>query len=194
MAVSRSALIALAVMAVLLVPTWPARQRRRLYAGLAACAAGLCLVTPSFLATFGKVFGQLGTDTSTTSRTGALSLAGPLIGAHPWFGLGLATFDPQHAFFVDDQFVTSLIETGVFGLLAVLSVFAAAWYAARRLRAARMPQRTRDFGQALIASISVAAIFFASFDVLSFSIASSLFFLIAGCAGAAWRLSGARRR
>jgi O-antigen ligase len=194
MAVSRSALVALAVMAILLVPTWPARLRRRVYIGLAACAVGLCLVTPSFLAAFGKIFGQLGTDTSTTSRTDALSLAGSLIGAHPWFGMGLATFDPQHAFYVDDQLVTSLIETGVFGLIALLGVLVAGWYVARRLRMAEMPQRTRDLGQALIASIAVATIFFASFDVLSFSIASSLFFLIAGCAGAAWRLSGARRR
>src|SRR5712691_412477 len=193
MAISRSALFALAVMAILLVPTWPARQRRRVYAGLAACVAGLCLIAPGFLATFGKAFGQLGTDTSTTSRADALSLAGPLIGAHPWFGVGLATFDPQHAFFVDDQFVTSLIETGVIGLLALLSVFAAGWYVARRMRAAKFGQRTRDLGQSLLASIAVAVVFFTSFDVLSFSIASSLFFLIIGCAGAAWRLTGARR-
>jgi O-antigen ligase len=192
MAVSRSALIALAVMAILLVPTWSIRQRRRVYLGLAACAVGLWLLTPGLLASFGKAFGQLGTDTSTTSRADALSLAGPLITAHPWFGVGLATFDPQHAFFVDDQFVTSLIETGVIGLLAVLGIFVAGWYVGRKLRAATIPQRTRDLGQSLIASIAVAAVFFASFDVLSFSIASSLFFLIVGCTGAAWRLSGTR--
>ncbi|HXS65760.1 MAG TPA: O-antigen ligase family protein [Streptosporangiaceae bacterium] len=194
MAVSRTALIALGVMAILLVPTWPARQRRRVYVGLAGCAAGLLLIAPSFIGSFGKSFGQLGTDTSTTSRTDALSLAGPLIGAHPWFGIGLSTFNPQHAFFVDDQFVTSLIETGFIGLLALLSIFAAAWYAARRMRTARrISHRARDLAQSLVASIAVAVIFFASFDVLSFSIASSLFFLIVGVTGAAYRLSGARR-
>jgi O-antigen ligase len=153
----------------------------------------LLLITPSFIAIFGKVFGELGSDTSTTSRSDALSLAGPLIGAHPWFGAGLATFNPQLTFFVDDQFVTSLIETGVVGLLAVLSVFVAGWYVARKLRARPLPQRTRDLGHALFAAIAVAAIFFASFDVLSFSIASNLFFLIVGCAGAAYRLSAVRR-
>lgn len=193
MAVSRSALIALAVMAVLLIPTWPVRQRRWAYTGLGACAAGLWLITPGFVATFGKIFGQLGSDTSATSRADALSLAGPLIGAHPWFGVGLATFDPQQAFFVDDQFVTSLIETGVVGLMAVLTVFVAGWYVARKLRAKAVPQRTRDLGQALFAAIAAAAIFFASFDVLSFSIASNLFFLIIGCAGAAYRLYATRR-
>jgi hypothetical protein len=192
MAVSRSALIALAVMAVLLVPTWPVRERRWAYTGLGACAACLWLIAPKFVATFGKVFGQLGSDTSTTSRADALSLAGPLIGAHPWLGIGLATFSPQQAFFVDDQFVTSLIETGVIGLLAVLSVFVAGWYVARKLRAKALPQRTRDLGQTLFAAVSVAAIFFASFDVLSFSIASNLFFLIVGCAGAAYRLTTRR--
>jgi hypothetical protein len=193
MAVSRSALIALAVMAVLLVPTWPARQRRWAYGGLAACAGGLLLIAPSFVSIFGKVFGELGSDTSTTSRADALSLAGPLIGAHPWFGIGLATFDPQQAFYVDDQLVTTLIETGVVGLLAVLSVFAAGWYVARKLRASTLPERTRDLGHALFTAIVVAAIFFASFDLLSFSIASSLFFLVVGCAGAAYRLAADRR-
>ena len=190
MAVSRSGLLGLVVIALLLIPTWPASQRRRAYLALLAVPAALWLVAPTLLGHFVTTFGQLGTDTSTTSRASALSLAGSLIGAHPWLGRGLATFNPQQFFFVDDQFVTSMIETGVVGLLALVAVFVAAWYVTRGLRRTATDPATEDLARCLMASLAVAAVFFGTFDVLSFSIASGLFFLLVGCAGAAWRLAG----
>ncbi len=192
MAVSRSALLGLAVIALMLVPTWPAGQRRWAYLALLAVPGALWLLAPSLLGRFGSTFGQLGTDTSTTSRASAISLAGGLIGAHPWLGRGLATFNPQQFFFVDDQFVTSMIETGVIGLLALAAVFAAGWYVTRGLRLTATNQAAKDLARCLMASLAAAAIFFGTFDVLSFSIASGLFFLLVGCAGAAWRLAGSR--
>jgi O-antigen ligase len=194
MAVSRSAIVALAIIGIMLIPTWPRPQRRRAYLTLLACPVGLWLIAPTLLNSFAMTFSQLGTDTSTTSRTDALSLAAPIIAAHPWFGQGLATFDPQLSFFVDDQFVTSLIETGTIGLLALLGVFACGWYVTRRLRIGAADPETKDLARCLAASLAVSVTCFATFDVLSFSIASGLFFLIVGCAGAAWRLAGGDRR
>jgi O-antigen ligase/polysaccharide polymerase Wzy-like membrane protein len=193
MAVSRSAIVALAIIAVMLIPTWPVAQRRRVYLLLAACPLGLWLIAPAWLTNFAGIFGQLGTDTSTTSRADALSLAAPIIAAHPWFGQGLATFDPQTSFFVDDQFITSLIETGVVGLLAVVALFATGWYLTHRLRIAALDPKTKDLARCLAACLAVGLTCFATFDVLSFSIASGLFFLLVGCAGAAWRLAGSGR-
>ncbi len=193
LAVSRSAMLGLLVVAVVLIPTWPPRQRWRACLAVLGCPAGLWLIDPGLLASFTGVFGALGSDTSTASRASALSMASPLIGAHPWFGAGLATFDPQTYFFVDDQFITSLIETGVAGLLALLAVFACGWLLTRRTRKVTADQRARDLAWSLTASIAVATVSFASFDVLSFSIASSVFFLIIGCAGAAWRLASDSR-
>jgi O-antigen ligase len=192
MAVSRSGIFALLVIAIMLIPTWPARQRRRIYLAFIAASLGLWLAAPSVLTSFAETFGQLGTDTSTTSRASAWSLAAPFIAAHPWFGQGLATFDPQTYFYVDDQLVTSLIETGIVGLLAVLAVFATGWYLTHRTRTLAADPQTKDLGRSLMASLATGFICFATFDVLSFSIASGLFFLIVGCAGAAWRLTAVR--
>ena len=189
MAVSRSAIVALAIIAIMLIPTWPAGQRRRAYLALVVCPVGLWLVVPGLLKSFVSTFSQLGSDTSTTSRANALSHAAPVIAGHPWFGQGLATFNPQVYFFVDDQFVTSLIETGVIGLLALLGIFASGWFLTRSLRIAAPDPKTKDLARCLAASLAVAVSCFATFDVLSFSIASGVFFLIAGCAGAAWRLT-----
>ncbi|HUD38880.1 MAG TPA: O-antigen ligase family protein, partial [Streptosporangiaceae bacterium] len=189
MTVSRSGIFALIVIALILGPAWPARQRRRAYLALIAIPAALWLAAPGVLHSFTMTFGQLGTDTSTTSRASAWSLAAPFITAHPWFGQGLGTFDPQTYFYVDDQLVTSLIETGIIGLLAVLAVFASGWYVTSKVRKGAADTKTRDLGRSLMASLAAAFICFATFDVLSFSIASGLFFLITGCAGAAWRLT-----
>jgi hypothetical protein len=189
MAVSRSAILCLAAIAIILIPTWPRRDRHRAYLALAVSPLLLWLVMPKLLASLLASFSQLATDSSTTSRTQALSSAIPLISAHPWFGQGFQTFFPQTFFFVDDQFITSLIETGVVGLLAVLALFGTGLYVTRNMRRAARDDRTRDLGWCLTASIVVALISFATLDVLSFSIASGLFFLLLGCAGAAWRLN-----
>jgi O-antigen ligase len=190
---SRSAFFALAVICIVLFPTWHRRDWLRVcLAGLAASALAW-LVKPSLVSSFTALFGQLGTDQSSLSRASAYSEAVPYIAAHPWLGQGFQTFFPQTYFFVDNQYLTSLLETGVLGLLALVACFATGWFAARSVRTTAADARTRDLGQCLAASIAVGAVCFASFDALSFSIAAGLFFLLLGCVGAAWRLGRARQ-
>jgi len=185
---SRSAFFGLAVICIVLFPTWHRRDWfRACLAGLAAAALAW-LVKPSLMSSFAALFGQLGTDRSSLSRAGAYSEAVPYIAAHPWLGQGFQTFFPQTYFFVDNQYLTSLLETGVLGLLALVACFATGWFTARSARAEAADARTRDLGQCLAASIAAGAVCFASFDALSFSIAAGLFFLLLGCVGAAWRL------
>jgi O-antigen ligase len=185
---SRSAFFGLAAICIVLFPTWHRRDRRRAYVAALAAPILAWLVKPSLVSSFTTLFGRLGTDQSSLSRAGAYSEAVPYIAAHPWLGQGFQTFFPQTYFFVDNQYLSSLLETGVFGLLALIACFATGWFTARDMRATATDARTRDLGQCLAASIVVGAVCFASFDALSFSIAAGLFFLLFGCVGAAWRL------
>jgi len=191
--VSRSAILGLAVVGLVLIPTWPKRDRRRAYLALSGVVALVWLAKPGMLSGFGALFGQLGTDQSSLSRTGAFSAAAPFVAHHPWFGQGFRTFFPQTYFFVDDQYLTSLIETGIVGAVALVALFATGWFTARSGRLATADAGTRDLGQCLAASVAVGAACSASFDALSFSIASGLCFLLLGCVGAAWRLARAQR-
>jgi O-antigen ligase len=193
MSVSRSAIFGLAVIALVLLPTWPKRDRRRAYLALAASPLLVWLLAPKLLGDFGGLFGQIGTDSSSTSRTGAYFASVPFIAHHPWFGQGFQTFFPQTYFFVDNQYLTALIETGVVGALALLTLFVTGWLTARSARIAAADAQTRDLAQCLAASVAAAAVSFASFDGLEFSIAPGLCFLLLGCVGAAWRLAGGRR-
>jgi polysaccharide biosynthesis protein PslJ len=190
---SRSAFFGLAVICVVLLPTWHRRDRRRVYAAVLAAPTVAWLVKPSLLSSFSTLFGGFGSDSSSLSRSKAYSEAWPYIAAHPWLGQGFQTFFPQTYFFVDNQYLTSVLETGFIGLLALVVCVATGWFTARSVRATATDARTRDLGQCLAASIAAGAVCFASFDVLSFTIAAGLFFLLLGCTGAAWRLGRAQR-
>lgn len=187
--VSRSAVLGLAVIAFVLVPTWPRQHRRRAYPIVAGGIAALWVAVPSLIPLLYELFSQAGSESSSTSRLGAYSAAAPFIGQHPWLGQGFQTFLPQTYFFVDDQYLTSLIETGVLGLLALLTLFVLGWRLARITRRTCADGRTRDLLQCLAVSVATAAVSFSSFDALGYAAISGLTFLLVGCSAAAWRLA-----
>ncbi|HEY7145393.1 MAG TPA: O-antigen ligase family protein [Streptosporangiaceae bacterium] len=194
MTVSRSAIVGLAVICAVLIPAWSRRDRRRAYLVLVIAPVAVWLAKPGLLTSFAGLFRQLGSDSSSLSRTDAYSAAVPFIAHHPWLGSGFQTFFPQTYFFVDNQYLTSLIEDGVIGLAALVALLATGWFTARSARHASADPNTRELAQCLAASVAAAAACFATFDALSFTIASGLCFLLVGCTGALWRLATAARR
>ena len=189
MTVSRTATIGLAVMAVVLVPTWPKAHRRYAYAILLTSGLVLLLFFPRLLSTFATLVTQVFVGSaSTDSRTTGIWLAIPYIAQHPWFGRGFGTFQPQSYFFTDDQYLNSLITTGVVGVCCLIGIFMTGWFVARKLRRRSSDDEVRDLAQCFAAVVTVAAACFGTFDVLSFASAAGLTFLLLGCAGAAFRL------
>ena len=185
---SRTAFTALAAVCLVVLPAWPKHTRRVAYiAGLAVAAA--MFMVPSLLGTISTLFLQIGTDSSTTSRTSAFSLAGPFIAHDPWLGAGFDTFFPRTTFMTDDQYLSSLITTGVIGLVALLGLFVTGWFTARSARRAAADPQSRDLAQALAAAVAASAVSFASLDSFAFNIISGITFLTLGCTGALWRLT-----
>ena len=186
--VSRSALIALVVAALVILPTWPKRDRWVGYLVGLIGAAGLLATSPALLSTMRSLFGQIGSDTSSASRTSAFSSSAPFVSQHPWFGRGFGTFLPATYFFTDDQYLLSLIEIGFIGLLVLIGLFVTGWMTARNARRMSGDPASRDLAQCLAASVAVPMVSFATLDVLSFPMAAGLTFLVLGCVGALWRL------
>jgi GT2 family glycosyltransferase/O-antigen ligase len=193
--VSRTGVLCLVVVAVVVLPSWPWAERLSavLMAGVGAVAVRIA--APGLVGTLVSLFTNLGNDPSISHRTSDYGALVPYMAGTLWLGRGFGTFIPstydfliQGYPFVDNQYLKSLIENGVVGLAALLAFLLAglglAWQARRAARTAE----DRDLCLALVAALAAAAVGFATFDALSFQIVRCLVFLLAGCAGAMWRL------
>ncbi len=190
MTVSRSAILGLAVGLIVILPTWPRRERWVAYVAGIFGLAVLRTVIPGLIGTLRTLFLELGSgsDTSTQSRTAAFGHAAPLLSAHPLFGQGFGTFLPYTLFYTDDQYLNSLIEIGAVGLVSLIAMFITAWVVTRRARRLTTDPELRHLCECLAACAAVALITYATFDALYFPMAAGLTFLVLGCAGAAYRL------
>jgi O-antigen ligase len=188
MTVSRSAILGLIVVGLVLLPTWPRRDRRIAYVAIILASVMMWLTVHGLVGTMKDLFLNVGSDSSSTSRSNALAAAGTYVSHNPWFGRGLGTFLPQTYFYIDDQYLTSLIETGIVGMVALLAVFITGVYNARSGRRVTVDLANRDLGQCLAAGVAASAVAFFTYDALSFSMASGLTFLLAGCCGAYRRI------
>jgi polysaccharide biosynthesis protein PslJ len=186
--ISKTAVVAAAAVAMVLLPSWS--KRDRLIGCAVIAAAGLITWEgiPSLFRAFRSLISGAAASSSTASRTDAFSSAAAFIARHPWLGMGFGTFNPQIYFYTDDQYLLSLIEIGAIGLLALMILFASGWMSARRARRASADPETRDLAQCLAATIAVSITSFATFDALTFPVAAGLTFFMIGCAGAMLRL------
>lgn len=193
MTVSRSGMLGLAAVVLAVVPTWRKRERRVAYLAMLGAVGLFWVLVPRMVTIFYQLFSQIGAESSSESRISAYTSAATFIAQHPWLGRGFQTFFPQTYFFTDNQYLASLIETGVVGLLALVALFATGWCAARSARRGVIDPKTRDLLQCLAGSVAAAAVAFSTFDALSFSIETGLTVLVLGCVGAAWRLVRAQQ-
>ena len=93
------------------------------------------------------------------SRLDAYSAAAPFIDRTPGWA-GIPDVSPQTYFFVDDQYLTSLIETGTLGLLALIIIFVLGWRMARLTRRSCADEKNRDLLQCLAVSVATPAVSF----------------------------------
>jgi polysaccharide biosynthesis protein PslJ len=189
LSVSRSAILALIIIAIVILPAWSREERRAAYTFIGAGIVAFLAFVPSLITTLADLVLNISADSSAQSRTRAIAMSWSYISQHPWLGHGFSTFLPQTYFFVDDQYVTSTIETGFIGLLSLIMLFVVGWVITRSARRGAGDAEGRHLAQCLAASVAAAAISFSDYDALAFPMASGLTFLLLGCCGAYWRLA-----
>jgi len=157
------------------------------------------LVAPGLLHTFVTLFQNTGNDSSIQWRTHDYATARELISQHLLLGRGIGTwYAPKHEVF-DNQYLLTLVESGVIGLVTLLGVVLAVPYAALRvgLLCHRFPGRVataatdRDLALSIAASTAVVLPTFATFDFGAFATVSAMLFLLVGAAAALLRIVGA---
>ena len=190
--ISRSAIISMAVVAIVLIPVWSRRERLIVLAIAVSSFLVVSIALPGLLSEFATLFGGIGTDSSTASRTSAYLSTAQMVVQHPFFGTGFETFDPQTAFYTDNQYLNAAIEVGLIGLTVLTALFVTGWVTARRTCRESPDPETRHLAQCLAASCAVILYDSSTFDSMHYAIASGLTFLILGCVGALRRLAPGR--
>ncbi|WP_158000095.1 O-antigen ligase family protein [Salinibacterium sp. PAMC 21357] len=190
-AVSRSAIIGLAVAVIFALPAVPSVFRWVIGVGGGILALVVLAAVPGLLGTIVALFAGASDDASTQSRVGALSRVPEFISSSPLIGQGFGTFLPRYYIF-DNAWVLLLVELGFIGALcfALLVVFAvgSAYWASKKSPFTN----TKAMSKAIAASMITIAVLMIFFDGLSFTISAGLLFFMAGMAAAMRRVAFAQ--
>lgn len=189
MTVSRSAILGLLVVGLVMLPVWPGRLRLWSLVVGGAGTVVMSAAVPGLIGTVSKLVLNIGSDSSTTARTDDYTAVARSVHDRPLFGQGFGTYLPRVYRILDNQYLGSLVETGLVGLAALLAVMLGGWFLARGARRASRDPETRHLAQCLAASVAVAAFAYGTFDAFSFPMAANLTFLLIGCGAALWRLA-----
>jgi O-antigen ligase len=185
--VSRSGMLSLAVVALVLFLGWPNRWRLRALLVAAGFLVAIRIAVPGLLGTFVGLFTNLSNDESIQFRTHDYAVAAQQISRHFWLGRGLGTwYAPKYQIF-DNQYILSMVETGIVGTVAFAGVFVVASYAALRSRFLSADPVVRNLGLTIAACLLVPLVGSFTFDLLSFHTVTGISFLLTGAAGALLR-------
>ncbi|RBY78013.1 hypothetical protein DQ239_09960 [Blastococcus sp. TF02-09] len=186
--VSRSGMLGLAIGLAFTFLVADRRLRLVLLGLLPVGAAAFVAVTPGLLGTIRDLFLAGESDTSISARTDDYPAALSYFQQAPWLGRGPFTFLPSIYRTLDNQYVGTLVEGGLIGLVAVIALVVAPVVIGVRL-ARRLPSpEDRRLCAGLAASFAVAMVLWLTFDAFSFPTAMGLFFLLLGVLGAAARV------
>jgi O-antigen/teichoic acid export membrane protein/O-antigen ligase len=184
--VSRTSIIGLVVVLVMLLPTWRPARRWAALGFLAVGALGAKVAVPGLGTTVVNMFSALtdGGDASTQARVSDYAGVAPYIEQRPWFGRGFGTFIPDLYRYTDNMYLLSLVEIGIFGTLVIAALFLIGYRAGRLGRRLYTDEPRRELGQAFAAAMAAGLIVSATFDSLTFPMFAGLAFLLLGLAGA----------
>ncbi len=190
MSVSRSSVVAIGAALIVVAAGWSRRQRR--IALLVAVPAVLAFssAVPGLLGTLRGLFTRWNDDSSIEYRTNDYDLVFEFVSERPLFGRGPGTFLPSRYFVVDNQYLITLVTTGIIGFIGLVLLAGTAVSAAYRIRRRVTDAETRHLALALLGSFAAAAAASATYDslALAYSVFSSIFFVLIGAVGALWRI------
>ncbi|MBO3746967.1 O-antigen ligase family protein [Streptosporangiaceae bacterium NEAU-GS5] len=185
--VSRSAVVALVVMGVVLFIGWPPRRWVATLCALVVFLGLVKLMAPGLLGTFFNLFANAGSDDSIMYRTHDYHFAMLEIDKHPIWGRGIGTWYPYKHQVFDNQYLLGLLETGVLGVVAYVALIATGVAVALRVRWLSRDPNVRNLALTIAACLLVPLIDSATFDLLSYPGVTSLLFLLLGAAGSMLR-------
>ena len=196
MSLARTGFVGAAIAFVVMFVGWNARERIAGIGAVTLFSLALRAAKPGLVGTILGLFTNAGTDPSVLHREQDLARVGFLVRQSVFFGRGFGTFIPseftppgQPVASLDNQYLGSFIETGIFGLVCLILLLAIWLFTALGARRRSRDPATRELALALAASSLVMAFGLYVFDAFSFSEVSGTMFILLGMTGALWRLA-----
>lgn len=183
LAIARTPVVSMAVVALVLLPTWPLRRILVAMGIVPLALVAMRVAFPGVLGTVLSLFTWISSDPSTTGRTDDYSSVLSLLSGHTLFGRGVGTLLPDIYLILDNAYLGALLETGLLGLAAVVLLFATAALAGLLIRARSTQPDQREFIHAHTTGICVGMVTWGIFDGFGFRQANGvLVVLLAGMA------------
>lgn len=192
--VSRSAVIAVFLAVGSFVVLLPSRQRIVALALTPVTVAMVFLTVPGLISTLSSFFAAGGSDPSVATRVDDYPFVERMVSQMPWFGRGGGTFFPADALeILDNQYLKTMIELGLIGVVVLVLYFLVPVLSVRTIRRRTSDPELRSLAAALGGSALAAGACSFTFDSLSFPMFTGVHALILGLIGACWLLTTPER-
>jgi O-antigen ligase len=187
MSVSRSAILASVTSVGVLLLALPAAQRARVLLWSPVAVVGVFASTPGYLRTMYGLFTAGTTDPSVTNRLDNYPRVLAAVQARPLLGSGGGTdIQVDLTKVLDNQYLKSAIELGLFGVLALILYLVVPVLAMVDVLARARDPEFRALCGALAGAALAAAVASYTFDSFSFAQFASVHALVIGLCGTCW--------
>lgn len=192
--VSRTGLVAVALMMLCLVPVWGWRMRYNTAVITIGLVAAMAVVSPGLVLTLFDLFNDAGKDSSITGRTADYPVVFHYVAMSPWLGRGTGTWIPPQYRILDNQWLVTLLDCGIIGVVVMFGLHMTGIVLAYKALRRSTTEEARHLCAALISTQVIALAVAATFDSLSFSTYATIMALSLGMCGTVWRLTHPARQ
>jgi hypothetical protein len=188
--VSRSAVVSVLVAFTALVFLLPPKLRLAALCATPIALGGIFISAHGLIGVLVAFFAGVSNDPSIQYRTHDYPVAGQLWQAAPWFGHGPGTYIPADSLNIfDNQYLSSLVELGTVGVLALLVLLVGPAIVAITTLEYSTVADLRLLCGALAGSALAATVCSFTFDSMSFPMFVNVHAIVIGLVGACWRLA-----
>lgn len=186
---SRSAVVGGAAAVAVMCWRWPVRR----LLVIVTSAVGLFVVGTVFqvkvILALIETFAGSGNDSSLQSRAIGQAFVAENVWDHLWFGQGVGAYPTLKQPVLDNQYLSRLMEAGIFGLVVFIAALGTALYLAVRA-SARATGGAAELASGVSGAIAALIVICLILDTSGFGQIWYLTWILAALAGAAYRLSG----
>ena len=187
--IARSGAIALIVGILFLLWIGSRRQRVLIIALSVVAAVAFRFITPGLLGTIRTLFTGAGQDISISGRVDDFQAVAAFVQQAPLFGRGFQTFLPTVYRTLDNQFLGTVVESGLIGAAALALLFVGPIVTSRSSARRANDRGARNTALAIAVSIGLALVLSLTFDFFGFPMAFGMLGLVFGASGALWRVT-----